>query len=45
MLVKVVAMYVGIESNIYVKRSLWIPKVLVANVEGPKSNWGPKRRN
>jgi hypothetical protein len=42
---KVVATYVGNESNIYVKRSLWVPKVLVANVEGPKSNWGPKRRN
>jgi hypothetical protein len=35
---KVVATYVGNESNIYVKRSLWVPKVLVANVEGPKSN-------
>jgi hypothetical protein len=42
---KVVVTYVGNESNIYVKRSLWVPKVLVANVEGPKSNWGPKRRN
>jgi hypothetical protein len=42
---KVVATYVGSESNIYVKISLWVPKVLVANVEGPKSNWGPKRRN
>jgi hypothetical protein len=42
---KVVATYVGNESNIYLKRSLWVPKVLVANVEGPKSNWGPKRRN
>jgi hypothetical protein len=31
---KVVAMYVGNESNIYVKRSLWVLKVLVANVEG-----------
>jgi hypothetical protein len=42
---KVVSKYVGNESNIYVKRSLWVPKVLVANVEGTKSNWGPKRRN
>jgi hypothetical protein len=42
---KVVATYVGNESNIYVKRSLWVPKVLVANMEGPKSSWGPKRRN
>jgi hypothetical protein len=42
---KVVATYVANKSNIYVKRSLWVPKVLVAHVEGPKSNWGPKRRN
>ena len=42
---RILATYVGVESNIYVKRSLWVPKVLVANVEGPKSNWGPKRRN
>jgi hypothetical protein len=42
---KFVATYVGNESNIYVKRSLWVPKVLVANVEGAKLNWGPKRRN
>ena len=42
---KVVATYVGAESNIYVKRSLWVPKVLVANVEGPNQSWGPKRRN
>jgi hypothetical protein len=42
---KIVATYVGSESNIYVKRSLWVPNVLVANVEGPKSNWGPKRSN
>jgi hypothetical protein len=35
---KVVATYVENESNIYVKRSLWVPKVLVDNVEVPKSN-------
>jgi hypothetical protein len=42
---KVVAMYVGNESNIYVKRSLRVPKILVANTQGPNVNWGPKRRN
>jgi hypothetical protein len=42
---KVVATYVGNKSNIYVRRSLWVPKVLVATVEDPKSNWGSKRRN
>ena len=42
---KVVATYVGNESNIYVKRSLWVPKILVANTQGPNANWGPKIRN
>ena len=28
---KVVATYVGNKPNIYVKRSLWVPKILVAN--------------
>jgi hypothetical protein len=42
---KVVATYVGNESNIYVKRSLWVPKILVANTQGPNANRGPKRRN
>jgi hypothetical protein len=42
---KVDATYVGNQSNIYVKRSLWVPKVLVANMEGPKSHLGPKRKN
>jgi hypothetical protein len=32
---KVVATYVGNESNIYVKRSLWVPKVLVATWKAP----------
>ena len=35
---KVVAMYVGNESNIYVKRSLWVSKILVANTQGPNAN-------
>ena len=42
---KVVAIYVGNEPNIYVKRSLWVLKILVANTQGPNANWGPKRRN
>jgi hypothetical protein len=42
---KVVATYVGNERNIYVKRFLWVPKILVANTQGPNTNWGPKRRN
>ena len=35
---KVVATYVENESNIYVKRSLWVPKILVANTQGPNDN-------
>ena len=42
---KVVATYVGPQTNIYVKRSLWVPKILVTNVVGPNSNWGPKTKN
>ena len=42
---KVVATYVGNEPNIYAKRSLWVPKILVANTQGPNANWGSKRRN
>jgi hypothetical protein len=42
---KVVTTYVGNKPNIYVKRSLWVPKILVANTQGPNANWGPKRRN
>jgi hypothetical protein len=36
---KVVATYDGNESNIYVKRSLWVPKVLAAN-GGPQVKLG-----
>jgi hypothetical protein len=32
---KVVATYVGNESNIYVKRSLWVPKVLILTWKAP----------
>ena len=35
---KVIATYVGNEPNIYVKRSLWVPKILVANTQGPNAN-------
>jgi hypothetical protein len=35
---KVVATYVGNEPNIYVKRSLWVPKILVANTQDPNAN-------
>ena len=37
---KVVAKYVGKETNIYRNISIWVPKFLVTNMQGPKSNWG-----
>ena len=42
---KVVAKYVGKETNIYRNTSIWVPKFLVTNMQGPKSNWGPKSSN
>ena len=42
---KVVAKYVGKETNIYRNTSIWVPKILVTNMQGPKSNWGPKSSN
>ena len=42
---KVVAKYVGKETNIYRNTSIWVSKILVTNMQGPKSNWGPKSRN
>ena len=35
---KVVAKYVGNETNIYMNTSIWVPKILVTNMQGPKSN-------
>ena len=42
---KVVAKYVGKEANTYRNTSIWVPKFLVTNMQGPKSNWGPKSSN
>ena len=42
---KVVAKYVGKETNVYVNTSICVLKILVTNMQGPKSNWGPKSRN
>ena len=42
---KVVAKYVRKETNIYKNTSIWIPMFLVTNMQGPKSNWGPKSSN
>ena len=42
---KVVAKYVGKETNIYRNTSILVPKFLMTNMQGPKSNWGPKSSN
>ena len=42
---KYVAKYVGKETNIYRNTSIWVPKFLVTNMQGPKSSWGPKSSN
>ena len=42
---KVVAKYVGKETNIYRNTSIWVSKIVVTNMQGPKLNWGPKSSN
>ena len=41
----VVAKYIGSDRNIYLNTSIWVPKFLVTNMQGPKNLWGPKPRN
>jgi hypothetical protein len=42
---EVIAKYVGNNKNIYHNTSIWVPKILVTNMQGPKNVWGPKTRN
>jgi hypothetical protein len=42
---KVVTKYVRQETNVYKNTSIWVPKFLVTNMQGPKSSWGPKSSN
>ena len=42
---EVFAKFVGNGRNVYLNASIWVPKVLVTNVQGPKNIWGPKNRN
>ena len=42
---KVVAKYIGKETNIYRNTFVSVPKILVTNMQGPKLNWGPKSSN
>ena len=42
---KVVAKFVGHRTwNTKVKNHVWVPKVLVTNIKGPKYCWVPKRK-
>jgi hypothetical protein len=41
---KVVAKYVGAKHKVS-KTCVWVPKVLVSNVKGPKTVWVPKTKN
>ena len=36
---EVIAKYVGKETNVYLNTSIWVPKILVTNMRGPKSSW------
>jgi hypothetical protein len=42
---EVYAKYVGKDRNVYINTSIWVPKILVTNMQGPKNIWGPKSRN
>ena len=40
----VCAKFVGSSIGCNRKKSIWVPKTLVTNIEGPKKNWVPKRK-
>jgi hypothetical protein len=42
---EVYAKYIGNDRNIYRNTSIWVPKVLVTNMKGPKNLGGPKLVN
>ena len=42
---EVFAKFVGNGRNVYHNAFIWVPKVLVTNMQGPKNIWGPKTRN
>ena len=42
---RVFAKYVGIRNrNIYVQKSIWVPRVLVTDMKEPNQMWVPKNR-
>jgi len=42
---EVFAKYVGKGRNVYLNTFIWVLKILVTNMQGPKKDWGPKSRN
>jgi hypothetical protein len=36
---EVIAKYVGKDANVYLNTSIWVPKILVTNMQGPKNIW------
>jgi hypothetical protein len=40
----VCAKFVGRSLGSNKKKSIWVPKILVTNIEGPKKNWVPKKK-
>jgi hypothetical protein len=40
----VCAQYVGRSLGSSKKKSIWVPKILVTNIEGPKKIWVPKKK-
>ena len=40
---EVIAKYVGKATNAYLNTSIWVPKIIVTNMKGPKSSWGPNQ--
>ena len=42
---KVIAEFVGDEKHDKRSMNIWVPKIVVTNMQGPKIDWGPKSRN
>jgi hypothetical protein len=40
----VYAQYIGRSLGSSTKKSIWVPKLLVTNIEGPKKIWVPKTK-
>jgi hypothetical protein len=40
---EVIAKYVGNNRNVYLNTSVWVPKILVTNMQGSKNDWDLKQ--